>query len=390
MSGPGPISGTIAAATAALPTAAVESDAAAASPVSLGGVEWAAWWLLLLLPLSLLPAWRLLDRRMRGQVAFSSVGLLAACAGTGWARLQSLPALLRCAALLLLVVCLARPGKADEQTRVFVDGIAIELVVDRSGSMRALDFSIGGRSVDRLTAVKRVVRDFVLGGDGLAGRPNDLIGLITFARHADTLCPLTLDHDHLLAALDSIRMPEDPAEDGTAIGDALAMAVERMRDLEDRREIKSRVVVLLTDGENNAGAIEPRTAAEIARAYGVKVYTIGVGTRGVAKVPVQWMGRTILRDEIVSIDEEMLRDIAESTGGEYFRAVDTDSLRRIYETIDDLERSRTDQRRFRQFRDFAIEPFPLAGVPLPPLLLLPLLLIAADLLLSATRLRRLP
>jgi Ca-activated chloride channel family protein len=185
-------------------------------------------------------------------------------------------------------------------------------------------------------------------------------------------------------------MPDEPSEDGTAIGDALAMAVERMRDLEDRREIKSRIVILLTDGESNAGAIEPLMAAEIARAYGVKVYTIGVGTRGFAKVPYQVMGRTILRDEPVSIDEETLRQVAAVTGGEYFRATDTDSLRRIYETIDSLERTRTEQRRYRQFRDFATEPFRLGGVALPPLLLLPLLLLAGDLLLSATRLRSVP
>jgi Ca-activated chloride channel family protein len=361
-----------------------------AAAISASGFEWAARPALLLLPLAVLPWWRLLDGRMRGRVEFSSIGLLSACTGSLWVRLRFLPPLLRSVAILLLVACLARPGKADEQTRVFVEGIAIELVVDRSGSMRALDFTIGGRSVDRLAAVKRVVRDFVEGGDGLPGRPNDLIGLIAFARFPDTLCPLTLDHGHLLAALDAIRMPEDRGEDGTAIGDALALAVERMRDLEDRREIKSRVVVLLTDGENNAGAIDPRMAAEIARAYGVRVYTIGMGTRGFAKVPVQFMGRTVLRDELVSIDEDTLREIAKATGGEYFRATDTDSLRRIYETIDALERTRTEQRRYRQFRDYATEPFRLGGVALPPLLLLPLLLLAGDLLLSATRLRSVP
>jgi Ca-activated chloride channel family protein len=367
----------------AVPAAATRTPDAA-------GFEWAARAALLLLPLAVLPWWRLLDGRMRGRVEFSSIGLLAACTGSLWVRLRFLPTLLRSLAILLLVACLARPGKADEQTRVFVEGIAIELVVDRSGSMRALDFTIGGRSVDRLTAVKRVVEEFVAGGDGLPGRPSDLIGLVAFARHADTLCPLTLDHQHLLAALAAVRMPDEPSEDGTAIGDALAMSVERMRDLEDRREIKSRIVILLTDGESNAGAIEPLMAAEIARAYGVKVYTIGVGTRGFAKVPYQVMGRTILRDEPVSIDEETLRQVAAVTGGEYFRATDTDSLRRIYETIDSLERTRTEQRRYRQFRDFATEPFRLGGVALPPLLLLPLLLLAGDLLLSATRLRSVP
>jgi len=363
-----------------------------ASPtaVPLDRVEWLAPAALLLLPLCLLPWWRLLDRRMRPELVYSSVDLVRASAGGVRRRLRALPAGLRTLAIALLVVCLARPGTADEETRVFVEGVAIQMLVDRSSSMQALDFTLDGRPVDRLAAVKSVARDFVAGGDGLPGRPDDLIGLVGFAGYADSLCPLTLDHEHLLGALSTIRLAETPDEDGTAIGDAIALAVERLRDVEDRKEIKSRVAILLTDGENTAGDLDPLVAAEIARTYGIRIHTIGVGTRGVAKVPVRFMGRTVLRDMPVSIDEETLRAVAQATGGEYFRATDTDTLVEIYETIDELEKTRTEQRRYRQFDDFATASFRLAGIPLPPLLVLPLVLLSADLLLSATRLGRVP
>jgi Ca-activated chloride channel family protein len=358
--------------------------------VAIDRVEWLAPAALLLLPLALLPWWRVLDRRMRPELVYSSVDLVRASADGLWRRLRTLPTILRTLAIASIVLCLARPGTADEETRVFVEGVAIQMLVDRSSSMQALDFTLDGRPVDRLSAVKAVARDFIEGGDGLPGRPDDLIGLVGFAGYADSLCPLTLDHDHLLAALSTIRLAETPDEDGTAIGDAIALAVERLNDVEDRKEVKSRIAILLTDGENTAGDLDPLVAAEIARTYGIKIYTIGVGTRGVAKVPVRMMGRTVLRNMPVSIDEETLRAVAKTTGGEYFRATDTDSLVEIYETIDDLEKTRTEQRRYRQFDDFATASFRLAGVPLPPLLVLPLLLLAADLLLSGTRLGRLP
>jgi Ca-activated chloride channel family protein len=373
-----------------IPTPLIATIPVTATSVSIGTVEWLAPLLLLLLPLALLPWWRVFDGRMRGTIRYSSTDLLAACTGGLWPRFRFVPTLLRTLAIVSLVVCLARPGKADEETRVFVEGVAIQMLVDRSSSMQALDFSIAGRPVDRLSAVKSVAKDFIVGGDGLPGRPDDLIGLITFAGFADSLCPLTLDHDHVLGALASIRMAERPDEDGTAIGDAIALSVERLRDLEDRKEIKSRIMILLTDGENTAGDLEPAVAAEIAKAYGIKIYTIGVGTRGFAKVPVQFMGRTVLRDVPVSIDEDTLREVARTTGGEYFRATDTDSLVEIYEKIDSLEKTRTEQRRYRQFEDFATDSFRFAGIAMPPLLVVPLVLLALDLLLSGTRLRRLP
>lgn len=364
--------------------------ASPAPAISIDSVEWIAKAMLLLLPLALLPWWRFFDGRMRGTIRYSATDLLAACTGGIWQRFRMVPTLLRTLAIATLVVCLARPGKADEQTRVFVEGVAIQMLVDRSSSMQALDFTLAGRPVDRLTAVKSVGRDFIEGGDGLTGRPDDLIGLITFAGYADSLCPLTLDHDHVLQVLNSVRLAERQDEDGTAIGDAIALAVERLRDLEGRKEIKSRIMILLTDGENTAGDLDPEVAAEIAKTYGIKIYTIGVGTRGFAKIPVQFMGRTVLRDVPVNIDEDTLRAVARATGGEYFRATDTDSLVKIYETIDSLEKTRTEQRRYRQFDDFATDRFRLAGLTMPPLLVVPLVLLGLDLLLAGTRLRRLP
>ena len=364
--------------------------ASPAPAISIDSVEWIAKAMLLLLPLALLPWWRFFDGRMRGTIRYSATELLAACTGGIWQRFRMVPTLLRTLAIATLVVCLARPGKADEQTRVFVEGVAIQMLVDRSSSMQALDFTLAGRPVDRLTAVKSVGRDFIEGGDGLTGRPDDLIGLITFAGYADSLCPLTLDHDHVLQVLNSVRLAERQDEDGTAIGDAIALAVERLRDLEGRKEIKSRIMILLTDGENTAGDLDPEVAAEIAKTYGIKIYTIGVGTRGFAKIPVQFMGRTVLRDVPVNIDEDTLRAVARATGGEYFRATDTDSLVKIYETIDSLEKTRTEQRRYRQFDDFATDRFRLAGLTMPPLLVVPLVLLGLDLLLAGTRLRRLP
>ena len=358
--------------------------------VAIDRVEWLAPAALLLMPLALLPWWRVFDRRMRPELVYSSIDLARTSAGGVWRRLRGLPTVLRTLAIVLLVLCLARPGTADEETRVFVEGVAIQMLVDRSSSMQALDFTIDGRPVNRLTAVKAVARDFIEGGDGLPGRPDDLIGLVGFAGYADSLCPLTLDHQHLLGALSTIRLAETPDEDGTAIGDAIALAVERLNDVEDRKEVKSRIAILLTDGENTAGDLDPLVAAEIARTYGIKIYAIGVGTRGFAKVPVRMMGRTVLRNQPVSIDEETLQEVAKATGGAYFRATDTDSLVEIYETIDELEKTRTEQRRYRQFDDFATGSFRLGGVPMPPLLVVPILLLALDLLLSASRLGRVP
>lgn len=352
------------------------------------------WWLLLLAAVPL--AWWARRRtRRRSTIAYPSAAALRA-AGSSWVtRTRWVPTALRLSALCLLAVCIARPIKANEQTRVYVEGIAIEMVVDRSSSMLAMDFQKDGRRADRLTALKDVAGRFVLGGGGLAGRSGDLIGLVCFARFADSTCPLTLDHDYLVQVLDGTRVAGDRTEDGTAIGEAVALAAERLRDAVarggDLPKPKSKAIVLLTDGENNAGDIEPKTAAEICRTLGITLYTVGMGTVGEAPYPMQTpFGGTQLVPVPVRIDEKLLKEMAAITGGQYFRATDSRSLESIYETIDRLERTSTEERRYLQFRDLAVEGFELAGVRLPPLLLVAFLLVALELSLSQTRWRTLP
>lgn len=352
-----------------------------------------AWWLLLL-PLCLLawlPRWR-----RRARIVHASTETFAGIGG-GWVRrLRWLPPTLRTVGIALLIVCMARPIKANERSRVFVEGVAIQSVIDRSGSMRARDFRLGGGTVDRLTAVKKVLTDFIRGDDELTGRPDDLVGLITFAGFADSVSPLTLDHVYVTDALDDVRIATERSEDGTAIGDAIALAVERLRELDERdddagRRIKSRVIVLLTDGENNAGDIDPLVAAEIANAFDVRIYAIGVGSNGVAKIPMKDpFGRQITTRQRVSIDEKTLTEVADATGGRYFRATDTDSLREIYAAIDALEKTTTEQRRYRSYRDLAVEPLRLGTLTIPPLLMLAFVLLAGEQFLVHTRFRTLP
>jgi len=354
-------------------------------------------WVLALLLLVPLLWWRVYLRRRPTAVRFSSTESLQRLGGTWRVRLRWLLPVLRTAALVLLIVALARPRKGNEQTRVRAEGIAVQLIVDRSGSMRAMDFRIADERVDRLTAVRNVVRDFVLGEDDLTGRPDDLIGMITFAGYADSKCPLTLDHGYLIETLDKTEIVTTREEDGTAIGDALALGVERLRALAEQRRIrgaqriKSKVIVLLTDGENNAGDIDPLKAAEMAATFDIKVYTIGAGTRGMAPVQVtDPFGRKFLRRVPVSIDEDTLRKIADATDGRYFRATDTDSLRDIYAEIDELEKTETVEKRFFQYKELATQAITLGPLRLPPLLLCAFVLLAAELVLGNAWLRRIP
>ncbi len=354
-------------------------------------------WFLALLPLALLPWWR--HRRARGAVAHADLGDAVRAGASLATRVRFVPPLLRSLALGLVILSVARPVKADEQTRVRVEGIAIQMLVDRSGSMRALDFSLRGEQTDRLTAIKAVANEFIVGGgltSKLNGRPNDLLGLVTFARYADGICPLTLDHDHLVAALKQVQFAGQD-EDGTAIGDAIAMGVERLKDVRVRGEnandatvVKSRVMILLTDGENTAGDIDPDESAKLAETFGIRVYTIGVGTNGYAPLPIDdpIAGRFIQKVP-VTIDEDLLRRIASRTGGKYFRATDTASLSSIYEEIDRLERTETEARRYLEYADFAVESVTLGRVSLPPILAVAVVLLSLDLVLAATRLRSL-
>ena len=357
-------------------------------------------WLLALLPVALLALVPVFRRRRKPTVAFSSLDSVSNAPAGRATRFLWIPRLLRMAALALLVIAIARPVTTSVSTKALVEGVAIELVVDRSDSMRAIDFTVGGKPANRLEALKDIATRFITGGDGFPGRPNDLVGIVSFARNADSLVPLTLDHEVVVDALAQIRFPEDGSEMGTAIGDAVALGVEKLKDASDRANrdgrtrIRSRVLVILTDGESNAGELSPQEAAALAKATDVRVYAIGLGREGVAPVPVQTpFGRRIQNVE-VSIDEKTLTEISDATGGRYFRATDSDSLRRIYETIDALEKGSIESTKLVRYRDLAVEPFtldlPILGQRgVPPLLAIALLALAAEALLSATLLRRL-
>jgi len=291
-------------------------------------------WVLLLLLLLPLVAW--LRRRKARDPAFlySSLQLVK-----GVATLRQSPAALtlrwlRWMALAALITALARPRISEGEVRIAAEGIDIVVAVDFSMSMAAEDFELAGRRANRVAAAKDVLRRFV------ARRSNDRIGLVAFAGRPYVAAPLTLDHSFLLQRLEQLKLGD--IEDGTAIGSALASALNRVRDLPS----KSRVVILMTDGQNNAGKVPPMTAAEAARSLGVRVYTIGVGTRGVAQYPqTDVFGQVRYVPMQVDIDEELLTKIAESTGGKYFRAVSTDTLRRIYDEIDRMEKTTAEGRK---------------------------------------------
>ncbi len=304
---------------------------------------------LLLVPLAALAIWW--SMHGSGRVMFSSLRALPIGGDTWRTRIAWIPDVLFGLAVVSLVIALAGPRHGDKDARVRREGIAIVMAVDVSGSMRALDLSESNRELTRLDAVKQVFERFVLGGHGLRGRPDDAIGLVAFARYAETRSPLTLDHGNLINAARQLDFaPQD--EDGTAIGAGLELAVQRLADF--KQKAASKVVILLTDGESNVHDIDEETAIDDAKKAGVKVYTIGAGTTGIApiRVPVDDQGHTALMQTQVSIDEATLRKIADATGGKYFRATNHDSLDKIYEQIDKLERTTLEEDQFLEFHQY--------------------------------------
>lgn len=288
-------------------------------------------------------------RRSVSRVRFSSFGALPTHASTWRSRFSFLPDATITAGAVALAIALAGPRVGDRASKVRKQGIAIMMVVDTSGSMRALDLSDGKRERTRLDAIKEVFHDFVLGGEGLTGRANDVIGVVTFARYADTRAPLTLDHSSLESVLKMVEIVSERDEDGTALGDGLALALERLRE----SKAQSKIAILLTDGVQNAGQTEPLAAAELARTLGVKVYSIGAGTNGLAPIRVTdpFTGRPALTGVPVEIDEPTLKAVAEKTQGRYFRATDGEALRRIYQEIDRLERTQFEEEHFLEYRE---------------------------------------
>ena len=236
---------------------------------------------------------------------------------------------LRTGAVALLIIVLARPQKTDKFQNVTTEGIDIILALDISGSMLARDFK-----PDRLEASKNVATEFI------SGRPYDRLGLVVFSGESFTQCPLTTDHAVMINLMRELQ--SGMIEDGTAIGNGLATAVNRIKD----SEAKSKVIILLTDGVNNRGDVAPATAADIAKTYGIRVYTIGVGSQGMAPYPVQTPYGIQYQNMPVEIDEAILKEIASKTGGRYFRATDNDKLIQVYAEIDKMEKSKIDVRQF--------------------------------------------
>jgi Ca-activated chloride channel family protein len=324
-------------------------------------------WALVLLPLAGVAIW-LLTRRLRARgprLAFPDASGLSALPASPWVRLERLLPWLRGGAIVLAVVALARPQAGSSLTTVSSNGVDIVIALDISGSMRCEDT----RSKNRLKVAKECIARFV------AGRPEDRLGVVTFGSVATTRCPLTLDHEMLMRFIEDVDFAP-PGEDRTALGMGLATAVNRMR----ASKAKSKVVVLVTDGRNNAGQLGPESAAEAARALGFKVYTIGVGSEGEVPCLVDdpQVGRRYVQIQ-ADFDEAGLRKIAESTGARYFRAADAGGFAKAFSEIDALEKTEIESR----VRTLYTEKFGQALLPAG-------LLVGFELLLAGTRLRRIP
>jgi len=305
-------------------------------------------------------------RRFRYQSSdfrYPSLSLVKDLPQTAVQRFRHLPSALRWLALTLLVIALARPQRTSSEEKIFTEGIDIVLTLDISTSMAAMDFEPD----NRLEAAKKVAADFV------DHRTSDRIGLVVFAAHSFTQCPLTLDYRVLKDLMSKVQM--GMVEDGTAIGMAIANSVNRLRD----STAKSRVIILLTDGQNNRGELDPITAAHTAAALGIKIYAVGVGTRGMAPYPQQTPFGIRTVQIPVNIDEDMLREIARITHGRYFRATDTKELQQIYDEINRLETSKIEVTHYRRVAELFY-----------PYLALAIACLAVEAILVRTRFRKIP
>ena len=322
--------------------------------------------LLLLLPLL---AWLKGRRGAPPAFVYSSVQLVRAMQNIHRSRFGGFLGSLRWLALALGIVALAQPRLAKSTTEIKASGVDIVVALDLSGSMISEDFEVRGERVNRFHMARSVLKGFI------DKRPNDRIGLVLFASQAFIGTPLTLDHDFVQANLDRLEIGAID-QNSTAIGDGLGTAVNRLRDL----KAKSKIVILMTDGQNNSGKLDPRLAAEAAASLKVKVYTVGIGMRGQAPMPARDMfGRKVYQMVPVDIDEETLQKIADQTGGKYYRADNAEKFQQIYNEIDQLEKTEASVKKYTQFTEL----FPwLAAAGLAVLLM--------ELVLAQTAFRRLP
>ncbi len=353
------------------------------------------WVLLLLAGLPPL-AWMMLRKKRHPAVKFSSLGGVKGYGASWRQRLRPLLLVLRLLCIASLIFALARPRKGTMISRISTEGVAIQMVVDRSGSMQT-EMPYGGRMASRLEVVKSVFTDFVKGNDKeFQGRGSDMIGLVTFARYPDTVCPLVQNHDVLTQFLKKTDIVRLQSEDGTAIGDAIALAAARLYKAEDelkRRNaaaagqgdneepefrIKSKVMVLLTDGINNAGKYDPLEASALAKKWGIKIYAIGVGG-GQGFVTMQTPLGTYKMLTGQELDERLLKAMADETGGFYARAEDADALKDICRKIDELEKTKVTSVQYTQYAErFSIWAWIAFGA------------LMAEILASCTILRKIP
>ena len=347
------------------------------------------YFFLLLIPLVFLVIRYEFRRGRRLHVIFSNTAVLRALPYTFVQRLAKIVPYLLYVGITLWIIALARPQFGEEDYRVRTEGISMMVCIDRSNSMAAMDFTIDQQPANRLEVVKRTLRNFIRGNESLPGRQDDMIGLLAFGGYVDAHCPLTLDHGTLFEMLDQIQLPEQmmrevrqinaqlPAEEGaTAIGDALATATDRLRET----EAKSKVILFLSDGDQTFGELTPMEGAEVAQTFGIKVYTIGIGSTGEAPYLItDPFGRRRMEMRRVSMDEEMLKNIAELTGGRYFNARNTAALEEVCTEIDRLEKTFHEGRVYTQYSELFRFPL-LAGMGL----------IALYAVCVSTRFRRLP
>jgi Ca-activated chloride channel family protein len=315
-------------------------------------------WALLIVPIVPLVLWYV-KRRRSAAVRYSSARFLEDLGTSFKVVVRRHLVFLRGGVLLLMLLAMARPQSFVAESRIETEGIDIVLAVDASTSMLAADFKLGGRRRNRLEVVKDVVEDFI------QGRQHDRIGMVAFAGRAYTVCPLTLDYDWLSQNVDRVTI--GMIEDGTAVGSGISSSLNRLKST----EAKGKVIILLTDGRSNAGTISPLVAAEAATALGIKIYTIGAGTKGLAPYPMRDVfGNIVYRPIKIDLDEDTLRKIAAETDGKYYRATDTESLREIYREIDRLEKTPIEERGYIEYEEL----FHLFLIPALALLLLEVVL----------------